>query len=95
MCRRLAAGNAADYGPKLAASLNAWAWVRYEARQDLSEALRATGETVEIYRKLVQSAQTQFLAPLREVLGLQAELLLRLGHLREAKDIRAWLAANE
>ncbi|MFD4956883.1 tetratricopeptide repeat protein [Streptomyces sp. NPDC058451] len=92
--RRLAEGNQVAYEPDLARSLSAWARVRYEAQQDLFGALRATGEAVEIYRKLVTTA-AWFLSPLRVVLGLQADLLLGLGHRREAGDIRTWLAANE
>ncbi|MCX4826090.1 tetratricopeptide repeat protein [Streptomyces sp. NBC_01142] len=92
--RRLAADNPAANEPDLARSLTVWAWVRYEAKQDPSGALRATGEAVEIYRRLVTAAPAQFLSPLRSVLGLQADLLLRLGRVREARDIRTWLAAN-
>ncbi|MFD9517882.1 tetratricopeptide repeat protein [Streptomyces sp. NPDC059979] len=93
--RRLAAGNPAAYNPALATSLTNWAWVRHESQQDPSGALRATGEAVEIYRRLVTAVPAQFLSPLRFVLGLQADLLLRLGRVREARDIRSWLAAND
>ncbi|MER5471993.1 tetratricopeptide repeat protein [Streptomyces sp. NPDC002685] len=93
--RRLAAGNPAAYDPDLARSLTNWAWVRHEAQQDPSGALRATGEAVEIYRRLVTAVPAQFISPLRLVLGLQADLLLRLGRVREARDIRTWLAAND
>ncbi|MDH2394172.1 tetratricopeptide repeat protein, partial [Streptomyces sp. HNM0663] len=93
--RRLAAGNPAAYEPDLARSLTAWAWVRHEAQQDLPGALRATGEAVEIYRRLVAAVPAWFLSPLRAVLALQADLLLRLGRLREASDIQVWLAAND
>ncbi|MFE1920985.1 tetratricopeptide repeat protein [Streptomyces asoensis] len=92
--RRLASANPAAHEPDLAASLTNWACVRHEARQDPSGALRATGEAVEIYRRLMTSAPARFLSPLRFVLGLQADLLVRLGRVREAREIRTWLAAN-
>ncbi|MFC8407389.1 hypothetical protein ACFUG9_27915, partial [Streptomyces griseoincarnatus] len=92
--RRLAADNPAAYEPDLARSLTNWAWVRYEAQQDPSGALRATGEAVEIYRWLVTAVPAQFLSPLRDVLGLQADLLIRLGRMREAEAIRRWLREN-
>jgi tetratricopeptide (TPR) repeat protein len=93
--RRLAADNPAAHEPDLATSLSAWAWVRYEAQRDLSGALRDTGEAVEIYRGLVSAVPARFSSPLRSVLGLQADLLVGLGRLREATAIRAWLAAND
>ncbi|MGW5284446.1 tetratricopeptide repeat protein [Streptomyces collinus] len=93
--RRLAAGNPAAYNPDLARALTIWAWVRYEAQRDPSGALRATGEAVEIYRRLVTAVPAQHLSPLSFVLGLQADLLLGLGRTREARDVRAWLAAND
>ncbi|WP_367575187.1 tetratricopeptide repeat protein [Streptomyces griseoaurantiacus] len=92
--RRLAADNPAAHDPELATSLTNWAWLRFEAQQDASGALQATGEAVEIYRRLVTAVPAQFLPPLRNVLGLQAKLLLRLGRMQEARDIRSWLAAN-
>ncbi|MFI5963589.1 tetratricopeptide repeat protein [Streptomyces asoensis] len=92
--RRLVSANPAAHEPDLAASLTNWACVRHEARQDPSGALRATGEAVEIYRRLMTSAPARFLSPLRFVLGLQADLLVRLGRVREAREIRTWLAAN-
>ncbi|MER6086307.1 tetratricopeptide repeat protein, partial [Streptomyces sp. NPDC001833] len=93
--RRLAAVNPAAYEPDLARSLSSWAWVRNEAQQDLSGALRATGEAAEIYRRLMANVPERFLSPLCGVLRLQANLLTSLGRPREAKAIRAWLAANE
>ncbi|MGA4960478.1 tetratricopeptide repeat protein [Streptomyces lavendulocolor] len=93
--RRLVAGNPDAYEPDLATSLSLWAWVRFEAQQDLSGALRVTGEAVEIYRKLMTAAPARFLSPLHDVLGLQANLLTSLGHSREAGVIRMWLAAND
>lgn len=92
--RRLAADNPTTHDPDLATSLTNWAWLRFEAQQDASGALQATGEAVEIYRRLVTAVPAQFLPPLRNVLRLQADLLLRLGRMQEARDIRSWLAAN-
>ncbi|MGW7719786.1 hypothetical protein ACWGKK_36570 [Streptomyces chartreusis] len=40
-------------------------------------------------------APALFLSPLCGVLSLQAELLIRLGHLEEATEILSWLAAHE
>ncbi|WP_327749669.1 tetratricopeptide repeat protein [Streptomyces europaeiscabiei] len=80
--RRLAEADPAAFEPNLARSLSAWAWVRFEARQDLSEALRATEEAIELYRKLVAIVPARFASPLRDVLGLQADLLLSLRRLR-------------
>ncbi|MEU0382709.1 tetratricopeptide repeat protein, partial [Streptomyces cyaneofuscatus] len=93
--RRLAASNPAAYNPDLAHCLSFFAWVSYEARQDPSVALRATGEAVEIYRRFVAAVPARFLPPLRSVLGLQADLLRRLGRAQEARAIRSWLAAND
>ncbi|MFJ2716839.1 tetratricopeptide repeat protein [Streptomyces sp. NPDC087437] len=91
---RLAAANPAAHEPDLALSLSAWASVRYEARQDLPAALRATVDAVEIYSKLVTAMPARFISPLRNVLHLQADLMRSLGHLQEAEAVRAWLAAN-
>ncbi|MEU6663969.1 hypothetical protein [Streptomyces sp. NPDC046821] len=91
--RRPATVNPAAYEFYLAGSLTAWALVRYEARQDLAGALRATGEAVEIFGRLVAAAPEQFLSPLRDVLDLQADLLTSIGRPQEARAIRAWLAA--
>ncbi|MEV6057691.1 hypothetical protein [Streptomyces sp. NPDC052107] len=95
-CRRLAATSPANtaYEAELAHSLACWAWVLNEAQQDLPGALRATGEAVEIYRKFVRALPEEFLPPLHDALGLQANLLLSLGRPREAADIQTWLAAN-
>ncbi|MFE9336926.1 hypothetical protein, partial [Streptomyces sp. NPDC007063] len=79
----------------LARSLTVWALAGYEGRQDLRGALRATGEAVEIYRRLVTATPARFLSQLRYVLGLQANLLSKLGRPVEARDIRNWLAAND
>ncbi|MER5217217.1 tetratricopeptide repeat protein [Streptomyces sp. NPDC002838] len=92
--RRLAAGNPHAHEPDLATSLSAWAEVRINAQQNLSGALRATGESVEIYRRLVAVAPARFGPRLRMVLRNQADLLLLCGRLREAREIRKWLAAN-
>ncbi|EMF56535.1 MULTISPECIES: tetratricopeptide repeat protein [Streptomyces] len=93
--RRLAAGNPAAHEYGLAGSLTTWAWVRCQTHQDLSEALRVTGEAVEIYRRRVRAVPAQFLPPLRSVLDLQADILLSLGRPQEAGEIRTWLAAND
>jgi len=92
--RRLASDDPAAYDPDLARSLHAWAWVRCEAWQELSRALQATGEAVELYRKLVAVMPARFASPLRPVLRLQVNLLISLGRLREAGEVRDWLAAN-
>ncbi|MER5359745.1 tetratricopeptide repeat protein [Streptomyces sp. NPDC002785] len=92
--RQLAADDPTDYEGGLATALHAWAWVRYQARQDSSGALQATGEAIEIFRKLVAATPERFLSPLCAVLDLQVDLLFRLGRMREARDIRDWLAAN-
>ncbi|WP_369264988.1 hypothetical protein [Streptomyces sp. R35] len=93
--RPLAEDNPAAHEPDLASSLNTWAMVRCEAQQDLSAALRATGEAIEIYRRLVVDLPEQFIFPLRLVLGVQMILLLGLGRAREAEDIRIWLAETD
>ncbi|MFK4100856.1 tetratricopeptide repeat protein [Streptomyces sp. NPDC019531] len=93
--RRLAADNPSAHELNLATSLCNWARVRYEAQQDLPGALRATAEVVEIYRRLVTVAPERFLSPLYSVLDLRADVLLRLGRWREAREIQAWLNAND
>ncbi|UQX03395.1 tetratricopeptide repeat protein [Streptomyces sp. RerS4] len=93
--RRLAAGDPTAHEPDLALSLSAWAAVRYDARQDMPEALRATVDAVEIYSRLVPAMPALFISPLRKVVSLQADLLWSLGHQREAGAVRAWLAAND
>ncbi|WP_327713284.1 tetratricopeptide repeat protein (plasmid) [Streptomyces sp. NBC_00464] len=96
MYRRLAAGNPGAYEPNLAISLYVLASVRFRGEQDLSGALRATSEAVEIYRRLIpmRSHPLLFLSPLREVLSLQVEVLIGLGRLQDAQTVRDWLAAN-
>ncbi|MFI6006414.1 tetratricopeptide repeat protein [Streptomyces sp. NPDC051366] len=97
--RRLAdpvTGNpAAAHEPDLAHSLYVWAALLFWGQQ-ISGALQATNEAVEIYRKLMSArpAQHLILSPLRAVLSLQAEILDGLGRFQEAKAIRVWLAAN-
>jgi hypothetical protein len=49
---------------------------------------------VELHRKLVAAAPVLFASPLRAVLRLQADLLVALGRLPEAGQVRDWLAAN-
>ncbi|MFJ9646134.1 tetratricopeptide repeat protein [Streptomyces sp. NPDC101206] len=93
--RRLTADNSAAHGPDFVRSLTSYAWVRSEARQDLSEALRATGEAVEVYRELLAEVPALYAPPLRAVLRLQVQLLLRLGRLREAEEIHRWLKATD
>lgn len=95
--RRLAdpaTGNPTAYEPDLASSLTVWAWVLLNTQQDLSSALRATSEAAEIYRKVIAVMADRFLSPLRVVLNLQAEVLLSLGRVQDAKTIRDWLVAN-
>ncbi|MEU6992787.1 tetratricopeptide repeat protein [Streptomyces sp. NPDC046465] len=94
--RRLAGDNPAAHEPNLANSLHAWAAVQFEERQSLSGALRATSEAVEIHRRLMSASSHQplFLSRLRVVLGLQAQLLVSLGRLRDARTVRDWLTAN-
>ncbi|WP_405706041.1 tetratricopeptide repeat protein [Streptomyces sp. NBC_00069] len=86
---------AAAHEPDLAHSLYVWAALLFWGQQ-ISGALQATNEAVEIYRKLMSArpAQHLILSPLRAVLSLQAEILDGLGRFQEAKAIRVWLAAN-
>ncbi|MGW4898382.1 tetratricopeptide repeat protein [Kitasatospora sp. NPDC004240] len=94
--RRLAdpvTGDRAAHGPDLARSLMLWAWV-LNAQQDLSQALRVTGEAVEIYRHLITLAPHQFIGSLRTVLSLQADVLVGLGRFQDAQTVRNWLASN-
>ncbi|MCC5480492.1 tetratricopeptide repeat protein [Streptomyces barringtoniae] len=93
--RRLSADNRAAHEPDLARTLSIWAGVRFQARQDLSAALRATGEAVEIYRRLATAIPARFFPPLRAVLGLRVDLLVSLGCPREAREVWNWLAAND
>ncbi|MGW4689129.1 tetratricopeptide repeat protein [Streptomyces sp. NPDC004244] len=92
--RRLAADNSHAHGPYFVRSLTSYAWVRSEAQRELSEALRATGEAVEVYRELLAEVPALYAPPLRAVLRLQVQLLLRLGRLREAEEIHRWLKAT-
>ncbi|MFD5369966.1 hypothetical protein [Streptomyces sp. NPDC127103] len=95
--RRLAdpaTGNPAAHEPDLATSLTVRAWVLLNTQQDLSSALRATSEAVEIYRKLIAVMADQFLSPLRVVLNLQAEVLVSLGRVQDARTVRDWLVAK-
>ncbi|WP_237492980.1 tetratricopeptide repeat protein [Streptomyces sp. YIM 132580] len=94
--RRLAKDNPAAHEPELATSLSVWASVRFGEQHDLSGALQATSEAVEIYRRLisVRPDDLHFLSPLRAVLSLQVRVLLSLGRLQDAQTIRDWLALN-
>ncbi|MFF1927307.1 tetratricopeptide repeat protein [Streptomyces sp. NPDC058228] len=94
MYRQLVAADPAVYEPDLARSLSAFAWTRLMAQQELPGALRATGEAVEIYRRHVEARPAQFAGPLLAVVTVQADLLSNLGNLREAEELRRWLAAN-
>lgn len=93
--RRLAAGNPDAHEPNLALTLGAWAWVRYETRVELPEALRAIEEALRLYDKLLPLAPAGYVPDRAEALRLQADLLERLGRHREAEDIRGKLVANE
>ncbi|MEW2397943.1 tetratricopeptide repeat protein [Streptomyces sp. NPDC046862] len=89
---RLAAGNPAAYEPNLAHSLTVYA--RLLAMEgDRSRALRATGEAVELFRRHV-ATMPSILPRLHAVLGLQADLLERLGREEEAEAVRRWLRGN-
>ncbi|MCX5529799.1 tetratricopeptide repeat protein [Streptomyces sp. NBC_00006] len=90
--RRLAADNPAAYEPALAASLTNLA-IPLSQAGDLSGALRATGEAVELYRSHV-ATMSSVLPQLHAVLGLQADLLERLGREEEAATVRYWLREN-
>jgi hypothetical protein len=62
-------------------------------RGDLLQALRSTGEAVDVYRRYV--AAMPLVRPLlHAVLGLQAKLLDSLGHEFEAEEVRRWLRKN-
>ncbi|MFH0180755.1 tetratricopeptide repeat protein [Streptomyces cacaoi] len=93
--RRLAAGNPDAHEPELALTLGAWAWVRYEARVELPEALRAIEEALRLYDKLLPLAPARYVPDRAEALRLQADLLESLGRHREAEDIRGQRVANE
>ncbi|WNZ10059.1 hypothetical protein [Streptomyces sp. 11x1] len=90
--QQLAEGNPAAYEPDLATSLAVFAML-LAAEGDLSVALRATGEAVELYRSHVVSAPS-VLPRLHALLGLQADLLDGLGREAEAEAVRRWLGEN-
>ncbi|MGW1609739.1 tetratricopeptide repeat protein [Streptomyces sp. NPDC002285] len=92
--RRLAAENPAAYEPNLARSLSAFAFVRLTLQQELFGALQATGHAVEIYRKLVVAMPARFAPSLHFALESQKKLLINLGRIEEAEEVRRWLAAN-
>ncbi|MFF9273349.1 hypothetical protein ACF1AC_36230, partial [Streptomyces rochei] len=89
--RRLAQNNPAAYEPDLAASLAVIAML-LAARSDLYEALHATGEAVKLYRR--HATAPPVLPRLHAVLGLQADVLERLGFQEEAETVRRWLREN-
>ncbi|MBC3839365.1 hypothetical protein GXW82_01520 [Streptacidiphilus sp. 4-A2] len=60
---------------------------------DLSEALRATGDAVEIYRRRI-AAMPLLLPQLHVVLDLQAQVLDALGRPGDAASVRHWMEAN-
>ncbi|RPF24760.1 tetratricopeptide repeat protein [Streptomyces sp. TLI_185] len=93
--RRLAAGNPDVRESDLALALGCWAWVRYEARVELHEALRAIEEALRLYDKLLPLAAARYVPDRAEALRLQANLLESLGRHPEAEDIPGQLAANE
>ncbi|WP_406486003.1 tetratricopeptide repeat protein [Streptomyces phaeochromogenes] len=89
---RLAAANPAAYEPDLAHSLTVYA--RLLAMEgDRARALRATGEAVELFRRHV-AAMPSIVPRLHAVLGLQADLLERLGREEEVEAVRRWLREN-
>ncbi|MFC7897528.1 tetratricopeptide repeat protein, partial [Streptomyces sp. NPDC057381] len=79
--RRLAQDNPAAYEPNLATSLTVLAML-LAAKSDLYEALRATEEAVDLYNRHVATAPP-LLPRLHAVMGLQANLLERLGLQKE------------
>jgi len=95
--RRLAdpeTGDPAAHEPDLAVALTAWAALLRGSQQDLDAALRASGEVVEIYRRLIAATPARFPAPLRGVLRLQADILVGLGRHQDARVVPDWLARN-
>ncbi|MEU4038258.1 tetratricopeptide repeat protein, partial [Streptomyces collinus] len=90
--RRLAADNPAAYGPDLAASLFVTATILTMSGSP-SQALRMTGQAVDLYRSLVGTMP--YLVPqLYTVLELQAYLLAGLGRAKDAGQLRRWLKEN-
>ncbi|MET9886483.1 tetratricopeptide repeat protein [Streptomyces sp. NPDC006430] len=90
--RRLALDDPATHTPNLARYLTAHA-VFLCMVQDLSGALRATGEAVDIFRGCVATAPV-VLPQLHFALGFQADLLDLLGRPQDARQVREWLLAN-
>ncbi|WP_369392396.1 tetratricopeptide repeat protein [Streptomyces sp. CG1] len=87
--RRLAAQDPAAHERGLADSLRVLAMLLAMSNSP-SEALRATGEAVEIFRNHVATVP-DVLPKLHAVLGLQAQLLDRLGRSDEAQEVGRWL----
>ncbi|WP_405532952.1 hypothetical protein OG592_37175 [Streptomyces avidinii] len=87
------AGNPAAYESDLANSLSNLCKHLWDAGRR-GEALEATAEAVEIYRRLIAMEPARFTSGLRTELSLQAQVLLGLGRVQDAQAVRAWLAAN-
>ncbi|MEU9412876.1 hypothetical protein AB0E08_45255 [Streptomyces sp. NPDC048281] len=66
--------------------------VLLESRADLSGALRATGEAVELYRG--HADMSAVFPRRRSALSRQAQLLDGLGRESEAAQVRRWLDGN-
>ncbi|MEY9855066.1 tetratricopeptide (TPR) repeat protein [Catenulispora sp. GAS73] len=90
--RRLAAGNPAAYEPDLANSLSLSALL-LTAEGDYPGALAVTSEAVECYQHHT-ALMPALMTRLHTTLRLQALLLDRLGHSRDAEAIRRWLSDN-
>ncbi|MFI0980420.1 tetratricopeptide repeat protein [Streptomyces sp. NPDC021093] len=90
--RRLAEDEPAAFEPDLADSMAAFAAL-LEVKGDLPGALRATLEAVQLYRTYA-ATMPYARRELHTVLGLQVELLERLGRKEEMKAVRRWLRQN-
>jgi hypothetical protein len=90
--RRLAAANPAAHEPDLARSLTIYAML-LTTGGDLSEALHATGDAVECYRRHV-TVMPSLIPQLHTALDLQARLLNALGRPQDAARVRRWLEEN-
>ncbi|WP_245654408.1 tetratricopeptide repeat protein [Streptomyces violens] len=94
ICRHMTQEGSAVHAPDLARALHMWAWVRWLGQQDTPQALQATGEAVQLYSRHAAAMPARVIPELCAVLDLQADLLLGSGKLREAKEIRRWLAED-
>ncbi|MEU4995685.1 hypothetical protein [Streptomyces sp. NPDC021622] len=82
--RRLAADNPDAYEPDLATSLWATAWVLVSGPEDLSRALEAAAESVEIFTKLAERMPAAYQARLRAAKGTRNEVLKAMGRAQQA-----------